>query len=332
MLEAIDPAMKKRKELRSKSEAILKRLDRRSLRLTSHEEIIASEIIWPEDLKVTFKDIAGLDSIIESLRETVIYPLCYPQVFESVSGILGPPKGVLLYGPPGCGKTMLAKALAKESGATFINLHISTLTEKWFGESQKLVSGLFSLAKKLQPTIIFIDEIDSFLRMRKSDDHEATSMMKAEFMTLWDGLVSGEAASVIVLGATNRPLDLDKAILRRMPKRFAIKLPSFVQRQAVLKTLLKRVNLSPSFDYARLAEKTEGYSCSDLKELCRAACMLPVREAFKVIRSKLPNDDVSVNDLHALDGFVVRQVTLNDFFGEDSNLNDSGFVEMEPLD
>ena len=105
--------------------------------MTEHEEVIASEIIWPDDIKVGFNgsdvntDIGGLEPIIQSLKETVIYPLCYPELFESISGLLSPPKGVLLYGPPGCGKTMLAKALARESGANFINLHVSTLTEKW---------------------------------------------------------------------------------------------------------------------------------------------------------------------------------------------------------
>lgn len=128
-------------------------------------------------------DIGGLEPIVASLRESIIYPLVYPTLFTSASTLLRAPKGVLLYGPPGCGKTMLAKALAKESGATFINIAVSSLASKWFGESNRLVSGLFSLAKKLQPSIVFIDEIDSFLRERSSGDHEATAMMKAEFMT-----------------------------------------------------------------------------------------------------------------------------------------------------
>lgn len=127
-------------------------------------------------------DIGGLEDIISSLRESVIFPLLYPEIFRS-SSLIGAPKGVLLYGPPGCGKTMLAKALAKESGATFINIAASVLTNKWFGESNKLVAGLFSLARKTQPSIIFIDEIDSFLRERSKGDHEVTAMMKAEFMT-----------------------------------------------------------------------------------------------------------------------------------------------------
>jgi ATPase family AAA domain-containing protein 1 len=131
---------------------------------------------------ITLPDIGGLEPIIASLRESIIYPLLYPNLFTS-SSLIGAPKGVLLYGPPGCGKTMLAKALAKESGATFINIAASVLTNKWYGESNKLVAGLFSLARKCQPSIIFIDEIDSFLRERAKDDHEVTGMMKAEFMT-----------------------------------------------------------------------------------------------------------------------------------------------------
>jgi SpoVK/Ycf46/Vps4 family AAA+-type ATPase len=237
----LNPNLKKKEEAKLKSENILKRMGISKLDLTEYEEIIASEIISPEDLTVGFKDLGGVSEVIEALKETVIYPLIYPQLFQSVSGLLNAPRGVLLYGPPGCGKTMLAKALAKESGATFINLHVSTMTDKWFGESQKLTNALFSLAKKLQPAIIFIDEIDSFLRTRQYNDHEATAMMKAEFMALWDGifclkigLQSGENSQIVILGATNRPNDLDSAILRRMPKRFHIDLPNVNQRLSVL--------------------------------------------------------------------------------------------------
>jgi SpoVK/Ycf46/Vps4 family AAA+-type ATPase len=187
-----------------------------------------------------FPEIGGLEHIVQDLRESVIYPLCYPELFTSASGLLGAPKGVLLYGPPGCGKTMLAKALAKESNATFINLHVSTLTDKYYGESNKLVSALFSLARKLQPAIIFIDEIDSFLRERRSNDHETTGMMKAEFMSLWDGLTTGEDYRIVVLGATNRPNDIDTAILRRMPKRFSVRLPTDQQRRNILEIVCRQ--------------------------------------------------------------------------------------------
>ncbi|RKO95027.1 AAA ATPase, partial [Caulochytrium protostelioides] len=182
-------------------------------------------------------------------------------------GLLSAPKGVLLYGPPGCGKTMLARALAKESGATFMNLHISTLTDKFFGESQRLVNAVFSLAQKLQPTLVFIDEIDAFLRERKSMDHEATSMMKSEFMSLWDGLSS--APRLVIVGASNRPEDIDAAFLRRMPKRFPVALPAADQRRKILQLLLAKVELDPTFDLDALVQRTHGYSGSDLKELCR---------------------------------------------------------------
>ena len=144
--------------------------------------MIAMDVVSPEDIPVSFSDIGGLDSIIEELKESVIYPLTLPHLYSHSSSLLSAPSGVLLYGPPGCGKTMLAKALAHESGASFINLHISTLTEKWYGDSNKLVNAVFSLARKLQPAIVFIDEIDAVLGTRRSGEHEASGMVKAEYV------------------------------------------------------------------------------------------------------------------------------------------------------
>jgi SpoVK/Ycf46/Vps4 family AAA+-type ATPase len=150
------------------------------LHLTQYEQTIAMELVAPKDIPVSFDDIGGLEDIIEELKESVIYPLTMPHLYSHSSSLLSAPSGVLLYGPPGCGKTMLAKALAHESGACFINLHISTLTEKWYGDSNKLVKAVFSLARKLEPTIVFIDEIDAVLGQRRSGEHEASGMVKAE--------------------------------------------------------------------------------------------------------------------------------------------------------
>jgi ATPase family AAA domain-containing protein 1 len=142
------------------------------------------------------------------------------------SRLIQPPKGVLLFGPPGNAKTMIAKALARESGARFINLQVSSLFDKWYGETQKRADAIFTLAAKVQPVIIFIDEIDSLLRSRRQDDHECTSIMKTQFMAQWDGLSSNKSNNrVVVIGATNRPNDVDAAILRRMPQMFYIGLP-----------------------------------------------------------------------------------------------------------
>merc|ERR1712038_1201593 len=138
-------------------------------------------------MKTCWNHIGGLSSLIDNIKESVVLPFKHKKLFSS-SSLLSAPKGILLYGPPGCGKTMIAKATAKETGCHFINLDTASLTDKWYGETNKLVTAVFSLAVKIQPCIIFIDEIDSFLRTRSSEDHEATAMMKAQFMSLWDGL------------------------------------------------------------------------------------------------------------------------------------------------
>lgn len=245
--------------------------------LSNYEKILLAYLITPDDITVSFNDIGGLDDVVDDLRESVILPLVYPQLFQQYGSLLAAPKGVLLYGPPGCGKTMLAKALAKESGSNFISIRMSTIMDKWFGESNKLVDALFSLANKLQPCIIFIDEIDSFLRERSSTDHEVTATLKAEFMTLWDGLVS--SGRILVLGATNRPGDIDSAFLRRMPKRFSISLPNSEQREKILNKLLSDVEIN--FDLKELIEITQGLSGSDLKELCRNAAVNSTREYIR---------------------------------------------------
>ncbi|KAF2721470.1 AAA-domain-containing protein [Polychaeton citri CBS 116435] len=270
---------------------------REPLALTTYEQTIAMEVVKPSEIPVTFEDIGGLEDIIEDLRESVIYPLTLPHLYAGHSSLLTAPSGVLLYGPPGCGKTMLAKALARESGACFINLHISTLTEKWYGDSNKLVAAVFSLARKLAPTIVFIDEIDAVLGQRRSGEHEASGMVKAEFMTHWDGLASATSERgpqrICILGATNRMQDIDEAILRRMPKKFPVTLPNAAQRRQIFELTLRDTKIDPSrwpdgarkFDLDMLVRLSAGMSGSDIKEACRDAAMVPVREYIKEMRS-----------------------------------------------
>ncbi|KZO96897.1 ATPase [Calocera viscosa TUFC12733] len=309
VVQRLDPTKsEERSGAKSKSTEVLKRLGVKDLHLTEHETIIAGEVIHPDDINVRFEDIGGLDPIITSLRETVIYPLRFPSLFRSSSNLISAPKGVLLYGPPGCGKTMLAKALAKESGATFINIAASVITDKWFGESNKLVDGLFSLARKMQPSIIFIDEIDTFLRDRARGDHEAMGMLKAEFMTLWDGLTSSDETRVLVLGATNRPEDIDAAIYRRLPKRFAVGLPDAAQRKKILELMLKSTALDPSLDIQLLVRETKGKSGSDLRELCRVAALAPVQE-FMHAHSGTDEEMAEA----VMTGFKLRPLRVEDF-------------------
>ncbi|KAK3294682.1 P-loop containing nucleoside triphosphate hydrolase protein [Chaetomium fimeti] len=281
--------------------------------LNEYENQVALEVVAPEDIPVGFGAVGGLEDIIEELKESIIYPLTMPHLYRHGGALLAAPSGVLLYGPPGCGKTMLAKAVARESGASFINLHISTLTEKWYGDSNKLVRAVFSLAKKLQPSIIFIDEIDAVLGTRRSGEHEASGMVKAEFMTLWDGLTSTNSAGVpnriVVLGATNRINDIDEAILRRMPKKFPVPLPGMEQRQRILQLVLGDTKRDPeNFNIDYIARVTAGMSGSDIKEACRDAAMAPMREYIRQHRA-------SGAAMSRVDPNHVRGIRTEDFFG-----------------
>lgn len=277
VVDALDPTLARKKQAMKRAEQMMKRIGVEGVKLTEYEMNIASHLVDPLSMRVTWRDIAGLDEVIDELQNTVILPFQKRHLLAG-SKLFQPPKGVLLFGPPGCGKTMIAKATAKASGCKFINLQASTLTDMWYGESQKLTAAVFSLADKIQPCIIFIDEIESFLRNRSSLDHEATAMMKAQFMSLWDGLDTSSTTQVMVMGATNRPQDMDPAILRRMPATFHIGLPSTRQRHDILKLILAGENLSNAINMKEIADKTEGYSGSDLKELCRDAAIYRVRD------------------------------------------------------
>ena len=201
---------------------------------------------------------------------------------------------------------MLAKAFAHESGATFINLHISTLTEKWYGDSNKIVNAVFSLARKLQPAIVFIDEIDAVLGTRRSGEHEASGMVKAEFMTHWDGLMSsnasGEKQRILILGATNRIRDIDEAILRRLPKKFSVSLPGASQRLRILGLVLKDTKVDKEhFDLEYIVRIMNGMSGSDIKEACRDAAMVPVREFMRQKRAAGARmDTIASQDIRGL--------------------------------
>lgn len=256
--------------------------------LTETEMQIAEEIIDPDSMSITFDDIGGLEDVKASLHELLILPVCRPELFAKKK-LAATPKGILLYGPPGTGKTLLAKATAKECNVVFINLNWSSILSKWLGESEKLATAVFTLARKLQPCIIFIDEIDSFLRNRSSYDNEANSHIKAQFMSMWDGLNASDDMKIVVIGATNRPDDIDEAIKRRMPRRFFVDLPGPTQREDILKIILADENLDKKFNYKYLAELTDKYSGSDLKELCRAAAYAPIRELVAQERKSASN-------------------------------------------
>ncbi|KAG2605362.1 uncharacterized protein LOC120669921 isoform X2 [Panicum virgatum] len=240
-----------------------------------------SAVVPSNEIGVKFDDIGALEDVKKTLDELVTLPMRRPELF-SHGNLLRPCKGILLFGPPGTGKTLLAKALATEAGANFISITGSTLTSKWFGDAEKLTKALFSFASRLAPVIIFVDEVDSLLGARGgAHEHEATRRMRNEFMAAWDGLRSKEDQRILILGATNRPFDLDDAVIRRLPRRILIDLPDAKNRMKILKILLAKENLESDFRFDELANATEGYSGSDLKNLCIAAAYRPVHELLE---------------------------------------------------
>lgn len=253
----------------------------KNLAKDEYESNFVSAVVPPGEIGVRFDDIGALEDVKKALNELVILPMRRPELF-SRGNLLRPCKGILLFGPPGTGKTLLAKALATEASANFISITGSTLTSKWFGDAEKLTKALFSFASKLAPVIIFVDEVDSLLGARGGAfEHEATRRMRNEFMSAWDGLRSKESQKILILGATNRPFDLDDAVIRRLPRRIYVDLPDAENRMKILRIFLAHENLESDFQFDELANVTEGYSGSDLKNLCIAAAYRPVQELLE---------------------------------------------------
>ncbi|PUZ55742.1 hypothetical protein GQ55_5G236800 [Panicum hallii var. hallii] len=243
------------------------------------KRIRESSVIPASETGVTFDDIGALADIKESIQELVMLPLQRPDLFND--GLLKPCRGILLFGPPGTGKTMLAKAVANEAGASFMNISMSTIVSKWYGEAEKSIRAVFSLAAKIAPAIIFVDEVDSMLATReRSNENEVSRRIKNEFMTHWDGLLSKPNERILVLAATNRPFDLDDAIIRRFEHRMMVGLPTLESRELIMKKLLSKEKVK-DIDFKELAKMTEGYSGSDLKNLCVTAAYRPVRELLQ---------------------------------------------------
>ncbi|KAK4179727.1 putative ATPase of the AAA+ class [Triangularia setosa] len=292
---------------------------------------ILNEIVVQGD-EVHWNDIAGLEIAKNALRETVVYPFLRPDLFM---GLREPARGMLLFGPPGTGKTMLARAVATESKSTFFSISASSLTSKYLGESEKLVRALFGLAKVLAPSIIFVDEIDSLLSQRSgSGEHEATRRIKTEFLIQWSDLQRaaagrevgerdkerGDANRVLVLAATNLPWAIDEAARRRFVRRQYIPLPEAETRAVQLKTLLKQqTHTLTDEDINTLVAMTDGFSGSDITALAKDAAMGPLRSLGEALLHMTEND--------------IRPIGLSDFIASLATIrpsvSKSGLKEYE---
>mmetsp|Transcript_30998 Transcript_30998/g.70922 ORF Transcript_30998/g.70922 Transcript_30998/m.70922 type:complete len:785 (-) Transcript_30998:59-2413(-) len=230
---------------------------------------------------VSWEDVGGLEDVKRELHETVQYPVEHADKYIKFG--MNPSKGVLLYGPPGCGKTLLAKAIANECGANFISIKGPELLTQWFGESEANVRELFDKARAASPCILMFDELDSIAKTRGGSgggSSEASDRVINQILTEIDGV--GARKNVFVIGATNRPDVLDGAVIRpgRLDQLIYIPLPDLKSRLAIFKAALRKAPLAPEVDLNVLARSTNGFSGADITEICQTASKLAVREAI----------------------------------------------------
>ncbi|CAK9815634.1 Fidgetin-like protein 1 [Anthophora quadrimaculata] len=260
-------------------------------------ELIKNEIM-DSKTTISWDNIAGLEYAKKIIKEVVVYPMLRPDIF---TGLRRPPKGILLFGPPGTGKTLIGKCIASQSKSTFFSISASSLTSKWIGEGEKMVRALFAVARVYQPSVIFVDEIDSLLTQRSETEHESSRRLKTEFLVQLDGAATADDDRILIVGATNRPQELDEAARRRLVKRLYVPLPEFQARKQIINNLLITIphNLSEE-EVNSIAEQSKGYSGADMSNLCKEASMGPIRS-------------ISFSQLENIRKEDVRQVTVDDF-------------------
>lgn len=264
-------------------------------------KIIVGQLMFPSsdtaNVKAfTFEDVIGQSEAKEALRNSLILPKLNPSLF---TGNRKPPSSILLLGAAGNGKTILVKAAAQEARTPLICLSASSIMSKYVGDSENNLKTYFNVAAALGSAILFIDEIDSLLTMRGGSDSESSRRVKTEFLTLTQGLTAKAfTAGVVLIGATNRPQDIDDAAMRRFEERIPVTMPNRQSRRKLFETLLMRDShsLRPS-DIDRLAEMTSGYSYSDVEQVVKKAALMPLKSlGANDIRGKVNLRRISFTD------------------------------------
>jgi len=242
---------------------------------SSYEELIVTE-----KPKVVWDEVVGLETAKKAIKEAIVYPVQRPDLFP-----LGWPRGILLFGPPGCGKTLMAAAVATELNATFYSIDAASIMSKWLGEAEQNVAKLFVSARKSandgKPAIVFVDELDSLMGQH-SNEVGGEIRVRNQFLKEMDGVMDkGKALHVYVIGATNKPWDLDWAFIRRFQKRILVPLPDHPTRLMMLKLYTTNLQIAEDVDLHELARLSEGFSGSDIRDVCQSAQLSLIGEFFE---------------------------------------------------